>query len=516
MAQPAFRILWFAGLAANIGMWMSDVAAAWLMTSLTESPLLIALVQSASTLPVLLLGLPAGALADIFNRRRLYMITQLWLAAVALSMLVVLLVGHMTAPLLLLLVFANGMGLALRWPVFSAIVPEVVPRSHLPAAIALNSISMNASRIIGPILAGTLIASLGSAWVFGLNALLAITAALLTRSTRAEKAVSTLPNERIFSAIRVGIQYAWQSPRMHPILLRVFMFFMQTAAVISLLPLVARQLDGGNAATFTLLLAAMGTGAIGIALMLPRLRRAMSTDQILFRFILLLSFAMIVIAFAPNVVVATIGMMAAGMSWTTCANSLMVAAQLTLPNWMRARGIAITQMVVMGSTAIGAAVWGQTASMTSVPIALTIAAVGGAVLAVMSRKIRIAGIADGDAPRHSSYTFPILDPITDYHAGPVLLTIEYLIDPARAKEFTEVMRDSRRSHLRRGALSWDLFLDPTVPGRYIEHVIDESWVEHLRRLDRLAETDVALRERRFGFHIGAEPPRISRAIAVAT
>jgi len=242
----------------------------------------------------------------------------------------------------------------------------------------------------------------------------------------------------------------------------------------------------------------------------------MSTDQLLLRFILLLSLAMVVTAFAPNVYVATLGMLATGMAWTTCGNSLMVAAQLTLPNWMRARGIAIIQMVVMGSTALGAAVWGQIATMSSVPIALTIAAVGGALLAVFSRKIRIAGTTDRDAPRHSSYAVPPLDPIADFHAGPVLLTIEYLIDPARAKEFTEVMRDSRRSHLRRGALSWDLFLDPTVPGRYIEHVIDESWVEHLRRLDRLAETDVALRERRFGFHIGAEPPRISRSIAVAT
>jgi len=176
---PVFRMLWFTWLAANISMWMNDVAAAWLMTSLTTSPILVALVQTASTLPVFLLGLPSGALADILDRKRFFLLTQLWVAVVALLLCGVVLAGWMSPHLLLAMTFANGIGLALRWPVFSAIVPELVPRSQLPAALALNGVSMNASRIIGPLVAGALIASLGSAYVFMLNAALAITAALV-------------------------------------------------------------------------------------------------------------------------------------------------------------------------------------------------------------------------------------------------------------------------------------------------------------------------------------------------
>ena len=208
---PLFRTLWLTWFASNLSMWMNDVAAAWLMTTLTSSPVLVALVQSASTLPVFLLGLPSGALADIVNRRHLLIATQFWVATMAVVLCAVLFAGAITAPLLLVLTFANGIGLAMRWPVYSAIVPQLVPREDLQSAIALNGVAMNSSRVIGPVVAGIVIASFGSQYVFLINAVLSLTAGIVVLRWRAEEKVSVLPGERFLGAMRVGFQYAAQS-----------------------------------------------------------------------------------------------------------------------------------------------------------------------------------------------------------------------------------------------------------------------------------------------------------------
>ncbi len=513
---PVFRMLWLAWLAANVTMWMNDVAAAWLMTTLTDSAVMVALVQAASTLPVFVLGLPSGALADIVDRRRYFAVTQLWVASVAVVLCLASLAGALSAPLLLALTFANGIGLAMRWPVFAAIVPEIVSRPELPAALALNGVAMNMSRVIGPVLAGALLAGVGSAAVFALNAVLAIGAFVLILRWKSQRKVSALPGERFLGAMRVGLQHVMQSPRMRVVLIRIFLFFLQSTSLTALLPLVARNLHGGGAGTFTLLLASMGAGAIAAALYLPRLRQNIGRDQFVRWGTGVHALAAIGVVFAPSLWLAVPAMLVAGMARISTANSLTLAAQMALPNWVRARGMSIYQMALMGGSAAGAALWGQVASWSSVPASIVAAAIAGPLVLLLTRRLTVDGGEDEDlSPARPGGVppTPLVEPLAD--EGPVMVTVEYLIDPSRADEFVAVMEDTRRARLRQGALSWGLFRDPSVPGRYLEYFLDETWVEHLRRLERFTAADVGLREKRLAFHLGSEHPKVQRFIGEA-
>lgn len=513
LAHPVFRMLWTAWLMANVCMWMNEVAAAWLMTSLTTSAAMVALVQTASTLPMFLLGLPSGALADIIDRRRYLMFTQLWVAAIALLISAVVLAGGMTAPLLLALTFANGIGLAMRWPTFAAIVPEVVPRPQLGAALALNGVSMNASRILGPVVAGALIAGAGAVWVFALNALLSFAAAFAVWRWRREPRASVLPGERFVGAMRVGVQYVRQSARMRAVLIRIALFFLQSTALLALLPLEAKRLPGGDAGTYTLMLAGMGLGAVVAGLLLQRWRAEFSRDTLITWGSGVQAAAMATVALAPHLALALPAMVVAGMAWIAVANSLTLSAQLALPDWVRARGMSIYQMALMGGSAAGAALWGQVASWSSVPAALVAAAVTGTVSSLLTARLPVQAGPDEDLTPVRPWTPPQTAVPLDPQAGPVLVTVEYRIDPACAAAFREVMQETRSARLRHGALSWELFHDVNDAGRYIEYFIDESWVEHLRRFDRFSASDVSLRERRIAFHLGDEPPKVSRFVS---
>jgi MFS family permease len=512
---PVFRMLWITWLMANVCMWMSDVAAAWMMTSLTTKPIWVALVQTASTLPVFLLGLPSGALADSIDRKRYFLFTQLWVAVVATLLSAVIFLDIMTPPLLLVLVFANGIGMAMRWPVFSAIVPELVPRPQLPAALALNGVSMNASRIIGPLVAGALIASAGSAWVFLLNALLSIGAAVIISRWKREHIPNPLGRERLGSAMRVGWQYVTQSYLLRGVLLRISIFFFHSTALMALLALLARDMQGGGAGTFTVLLASMGAGAIASTAVLPRLRRRYSRDGLVLRGAAVQAASMAVMALTDQLWVAVPAMFLGGAAWITTANTLSVSIQMGLPDWVRARGMSIYQMAIMGSSAAGAAIWGQIATWTSLPISLGIASISGLLaMLLVNRWMPDAGLEDDLTPKRIFPAPSIPEPPSHGH---VMVNIEYRIDPARAAEFRFLMlNESRRGRLRHGALSWELLHDINEPSRFVEVIVDESWTDHLRRFDRVTAADVALRDRKLAFHLGDEPPRVTRCLMEST
>ncbi|MEO5883008.1 MAG: MFS transporter, partial [Caldimonas sp.] len=380
----------------------------------------------------------------------------------------------------------------------------------LASALALSGVAMNLSRIVGPLVAGALIASAGTVWVFALNAVLSVLSGFVVLRWRHIHVRHPLGQERLLSAMRVGVQFVRQSPRLLAVLLRISIFFLHSMALIGLLPLLARGLHGGDAGTFTLLLASMGAGAIIAVLLLPRLRQGFGRDKLVLGGTIVQSAATAVMAVATSAWVAVPAMLAGGMAWITVANSLSVSAQMSLPNWVRARGMATYQMAIMGSSALGAALWGQVATVGSIQTALFSAAAFGILLMLLAvRFVRDTSDEEPDmSPAQAGWAK--LPSGTPSHEGQVVTTVEYLIDPSRAEAFAEVMQQTRRVRLGEGAIGWVLLHDIAEPARFVEQITDQNWTEHLRRFHRATAADVALRERRIAFHEGAEPPVVSR------
>jgi MFS family permease len=511
LRYPTFRTLWLVWLASNMCMWMNDVAAAWLMTSLTTSPTLIALVQTASSLPVFLLGLPSGAFADILDRRRYFMVTQFWIATNAALLYGFAVTGHITTYVLLALVFTNGIGLAMRWPVYAAILPEVVPRVQLGEALALNAVAVNAARVFGPLIAGATISAAGTEYVFALNFIVSIVAGVVLFRWKREAKPSVLPGERFLGAMRLGFQYAKESQRLRNALVRTSTFFLHSTAIFALLPLVAKRFGSGGAQTYSMLLASMGFGAVIAATQLPRMRQRWNRDRMISGGMVINALGIAGLAAAPSAWVAAPSMFVAGAAWIIVANSVTIAAQLALPDWVRARGMAIYQMSIMGGSALGAYIWGHLAEVTSVPVSLGVCSVTMVLSLALTRGRSLEGSEDL-TPTHP-FDEPVPKIPIDLDEGPVMVTIEYFVEPARAREFEAIMAESRSARMRAGAVSWGLFEDLERPARFVEYFACDNWADYLRRFDRFTAGDEELQKRRHAFHIAESPPQISRFIA---
>lgn len=379
-----FRYLWLAWLSGNMTMWMHEVTAAWRMTQLTESPVWVAWVQAAGTLPLFVLGLASGALADLLNRRLFLAVTQAWIALVAAVLAVLAGTNALTPGTLLLLCLLNGVGLAFRFPVFSALVPDLVERHLLSPALTLNALAINLTRVLGPIIAGIVLAWQGSAMVFALNAVLSILAGVLI--WRAPIPPHTPPAERtrLLQAMRDGVGHARASPILRAVLFRAFVFFGQAVALVALLPLVAKGL-GANEATYTALLAAMGAGAVLAAMALPRLPAMAARNRIIDAGVWLHALATLGAVWAPSAWTLAPALALSGAVWLCVANTLTMSAQLVLPTKLRARGMAIYQMSIMGGSAGGAILWGGVAEHTSVSSALVASAVVSVLLLLWTR-----------------------------------------------------------------------------------------------------------------------------------
>jgi predicted MFS family arabinose efflux permease/quinol monooxygenase YgiN len=515
LRNPLFRALWIATLVSNIGTWMQNVGAAWLMTSLAPSPVMVSLVQSAMGLPVFLLALPAGALADVMDRRRLLLFTQGWMLIAAAGLGLLTFIGVTTPWLLLAFTFLIGVGAVLTMPAWQAIVPELVPRPELPSAVSLNSAGFNVARAVGPALGGLTVAAAGAWAAFLLNAVTFLSVLVVLYRWHRPPRESVLPTERVIGAIRVGIRYVRHAPAVHAVLVRIGVFVIPSSALWALLPFVARfELKHGSTG-YGLLLGCLGVGAVMGAAILPDFRRRVSTDFLVGGATILFSAVTVTLAYVRSPAVLFSAMVVGGFAWMALISTLNVAVQMAAPSWVRARVLAVYLLVLQGGMTVGSALWGVVASHAGVTTGLLFAALGLLVgLAAALRYHLIAG--EGfDLTPSLHWPEPSLSMVneTDLDRRPVLVTIEYRIDPAQSGEFLEAMNKVRPVRRRDGAIRWDLFRDASDPGRYVESFVAESWVEHLRQHERVTMADRVVEEEVRTFHIGSEPPLVSHFIA---
>lgn len=513
---PLFRALWIATIVSNVGTWMHDVGAGWLMTSLSEDPLMVALVQAATTLPMFLFALPGGALADIIDRRRLLLAAQIWSLLSAAVLAVLTLLG-LTDPLLLLaLTFSLATAAALNAPAFQAIVPELVPRTALPEAVALNSLGVNISRAIGPALGGLIIAASGPAAVFLLNAISVLGVLVVLYRWRRAPSASRLPPEHFFGALKAGARYVRQSPELRVVLVRSVGFFLFASAIWALLPIIARRDMGLGPAEYGGLLACMGTGAVAGALLLPRLRERFTSNALTVGATLAFAGVAIALSRASAYWAACAVMAVAGMAWIAMLSSLNVAAQMAAPAWVKARALAVYMVMFQGAMTAGSTIWGTLAAQTDIRTALTVAAIGQAVAVVLALRYRLGGDAALNLAPSMHWPAPLVSGDVAPDRGPVMVSVEYRIDPARVAEFSLAMRAMRRMRRRDGALSWSLYEDAAQPGLMIETFLLESWLEHLRQHERVTHTDHAAQDEIQGFQLGEGKPVVRHWIAPVT
>src|SRR5215472_5252108 len=511
LRQRLFRTLWIASVASNVGTWMHEVGASWLMTQLSPSPLTVSLIQTAQALPVFLLALAAGALADVVDRRRLLIFSQSWMLAMAAG-LGILTVFHLATPrLLLLFTCLISFGNALNGPAWQAIVPELVPRTELPAAVSLNSVGFNVARAAGPALGGLVVAAAGSGAVFLLNAVSFLGVIVVLYHWRRTPGKSALPAERVIGAMRSGLCYVIHAPPIHSVLIRVSLFMLGASALWSLVPLFARQNLERGAAGYGVLLGFFGVGAVIGGSFLPRVQLELGIQRLLGAATILFASALALMALWRRFPVDCAAMFAAGFAWTSELSTFSTSIQLNTPAWVRGRALAVYQLAYFAGLGAYSALWGTVASHVGVARALLIAALTLGVSLTVAARFHV-GLGEGLDLAPSSRPGPVVTNEPNVERGPVLVTVEYRIDPRRAPEFTVAMLELGRVRRRDGAMRWGLFEDVAIAGRYLETFVVESWAEHLRQHERSTVADRQVWERVRSFHLNESPPAVSHLL----
>ncbi len=515
LSNRTFRSLWLAGLGSNLGSWVHDLGASWLMTDLTPSPLWVSLVQAAASLPIFVLALPAGALADVLDRRRLLLAAQLWMLVSALALSLLTATGRTTPAFLLVATACLALGAALSMPAWQALVPELVKPGQLAPAIALNGLSINLARTIGPAVGGLLVATRGPAAAFAFNAVTFAGILLVLARWKRPVRPQALPAERWFAALRVGLRFVRYSPAFRGVLRRALAFFPWAAAMWALLPLIARKEMGLSAGGYGMVVGSMGLGAVLAAFMMPRLRRKFSLNKLLGLATLVFAAVMAALSSVRHPALVGLVMAVAGGAWLTTMSGFGVAAQTLLPGWVRARALAVYLVVFFGSLAAGSALWGVVATNLGIRVALSAASIGLVASLVLVRKDRLEGDPKINLTPSRHYPVPEApqghDFELEYDQGPVLVRVEYRVRREALGEFHARMAALRLQRLRGGALEWALFVEPTRPEVYWEIFLTRTWLEHLRQHERLTVSDRELIE-----HIRTlleEPPDVRHLVA---
>jgi MFS family permease len=492
-----FSALWVAQMVSNIGTWMQSTGAAWMMTGLDPSPVMVA----------------SGAVADIVDRRALLILTQVWMLFSAAALAALTFLGLTTPISLLLLTFSLGMGSALMLPAFQAIFPDLVRRKELPAAVTLNAVSVNIARSVGPALGGFIVALAGPGPVFLLNALSFVGVAIVLYRWQQPKKWNPLPSERLVSAIRIGIQYARYATDLKAALLRTGVFITFASALWALMPLVARfGLDVG-AGGYGVLLGAVGLGSLAGAGILPSLRSRFSLNELVTIAEVVFAAAMVALGYLPSLPLLVLAMLAGGVAWLTLTASFNIMVQTVVPPWVQARALGLYIAVFMGGLAFSSILWGVAADLAGVPVTLLVAGAGLVLSLPATMRVPVKDGVHLDLSPALVWPEPrvVIEPRTD--SGPVLVTVEYRIDPLYKEEFLAAMQELGRLRRRDGAVDWGLYHDVSDPGSFMEVYIAMSWIEHLRQHKRITVADMEIQAKVHAYQAGETVPGVRHFIS---
>ncbi|UOQ97801.1 MFS transporter [Hymenobacter sp. 5317J-9] len=508
-----FRAVWIAGMVSNVGTWMQNVAGVWLVTTLTTSALLVALMQAATSLPAFLLSMPAGAMADMVDRRKLLLFTQGFMAVVAAILGALTLTGGISAYGVLGFTFLLGMGSALNSPIWQAVTTELVPRPVLPFAITLNGVSNNIARAIGPAIGGVIIAYYSAGWVFVLNGISFLGTWAVVYFWKREPTVTSGPAENFVGALRAGLRYVQYSPAIYGVLVRTFAFSFGAAAMWALVSVVIARKLHLSSGHYGVMLSWLGAGAVTGAFLMGRAGSRLNFNQRVLLGVLMFGVTNLALALVEQIYVLYAVMFLSGIAWLMVMTSFSTTVQLNVPKWVQARVISVYMLVFQAGLSLGSLVWGELADHLTLQTSLLIAAgwmVASALLAIPF-PMRSAEGLNLDPAEH----WP--DPETDGHIdpddGPVVIMIEYHVEPADWPAFRAATEQLTRLRLRDGALRAGVFADVAHPTRLTEFYYVATWGEHQRQHHRFTKEDQAVEARVLQFHSGPAAPRVTHFLA---
>ncbi|MCK1700400.1 MFS transporter [Bradyrhizobium sp. 146] len=511
LRYPTFRRIWLASLLSNLGILIQGVGAAWAMTEMTSSADKVALVQTALLLPVMLIAMPAGAIADMYDRRTVTLVA-LSIALCGATVLTALDWSGLTTPnVLLVLCFVVGGGMALMGPAWSSSVSEQVPAKMLPAAIALNGISYNIARSFGPAAGGIVVATAGAGAAFAINAVLylPLTVALFLWKRVAEP--SRLPRENLSRAIVSGVRYIANSPSIKIVVARTMLTGLVGSGLQALMPIVARDLLHGGAQTYGVMLGAFGLGAVVGALNISEMRRRMSGEAAVRACTLSMSGAIAAVALSHNAILTAVALVLAGAVWTIVWTLFNIGVQLSAPRWVAGRALAAWQASFSGGLAIGSWGWGRLTDAVGVDITLLISAALMLLLPLLGRWLCMPPITERGEGAEMLADPKVQLPLT-YRSGPLVVELEYRVALQNARAFHNVMQDVQFYRQRNGAYGWSIARDIADPELWTERYHCPTWLDYLRQRNRWTQSERALDEQATAFHIGPEPVRIRRML----
>jgi predicted MFS family arabinose efflux permease len=511
---PVFRSVWIASLLSNFGSLIQSVGASWMMLSIAPSPDMVALVQASTSLPIMLLSLVAGAMADNMDRRRVMVFAQIVMLTVSLALALCAWAGLVGPWILLLFTFAIGCGSAFFAPAWQASVGDMVPRPEVPGAVALNSIAFNIARSVGPAIGGVIVAAAGAAAAFAVNAASYISLLAVLARWRPTPRVNALPSETLGIAMGAGVRYVAMSPHIRTVLLRSAVFGFGASSILALLPLVAKHLVSGGPLTYGLLLGAFGAGAVGSALGAARLREMLSTEAIVRWAGCIMALAAVMVGVSSFLVLTIAALLLAGAGWVLSLSTFNVSVQLSAPRWVVARALALYQMAAFGGLAAGSWLWGELAADLNISASLYISASVVLIGVGLGRWVPLsqAGELNLDPLRTQIWNAPTTAVPVDERTGPVVITVEYIIDEPDIEEFLGRMAERRRMRRRDGARNWRLLRDLADPRLWIERYETSTWLDYIRLNNRATQDDASVPTRLRELHRGTEGPRVRRRI----